>query len=246
MLDPYNQASTLTWHCVRCWDNYGGVPGKAVAYPWPLGAFVNDSPTRKLANVFVTDYGFPKQHMIPAHTVYLRRTQALIHHGATVLDHVDATNGTDTMSKIGGRPWLVVWGSPHPNTFNDLFPLFNPDGLTNKEYKASVVAALKEQYPGANIVMPHPSYYDIDGAVVLSLPPSDGVTYTPMASGTDTLQRLCAPENVRATYYGSEVEGAITESGLNLRALCQHGIATGKCIIFMGEYVCDLSYVCLL
>lgn len=166
--------------------------------------------------------------------------------GAVILNNVDATNGAETMAKIGGKPWLVVWGSPHPNTFNDLFPKLQiGNSVTTRSYKQSVVGVLHEEFLGANVVMPHPSYYNLDNTVKVVLPCVNGVRYSPMASCEDALQRLCSPDDVLATFAGHDVEQFITDGALHLRALCLHGLRNGKKIIFMGEYICDLSYVCL-
>ena len=98
----------------------------------------------------------------------------------------------------------------------------------------------------ANIVMPHPSYYNLGGAVPMTVPVVNGVAYTPMASATDMLQRLCTPGDVMATFAGEDAEAAITNGVMNLRLLCERGIAMRKRILFLGEYICDLSYVCLM
>ena len=68
--------------------------------------------------------------MLPPYTIFQQRKAVLSELGANFIDGVDATNGTETMLKIEGKPWLVVWGSPHPNTFNQLFPKLDSTGMT--------------------------------------------------------------------------------------------------------------------
>ena len=92
--------------------------------------------------------------------------------------------------------------------------------------------------------MPHPSYYELPGAVHIRSDTIDGVTYVPMASQTDCLQKLCNPSDVMATYHGWFAEQFIVDGILNMRDLVQCAITRGYHVTFMGEYICDLSYVC--
>lgn len=247
MLDPYNESSTITWHCVDCWKSFGGVPDKALMWPWAAGPTfpLEHTPSTMLSTVFVTDFGFPQPHMAPVFHVFEHRKIALQHQGAHVINHVDATDAEAIRRDIG-EPWLVIWGSPHPNTFNELFAKHLLDGLGGT-YKAAAMDYMKASYPGSNVVMPHPSCYELPGATRMAVPTVRGVRYTPMASSKDALQRLCPPSKVMVVASGPDVDGCLDESGVfDLRGLVQRGIAKGKLIIFFGEYICELSYTCCL
>ena len=107
------------------------------------------------------------------------------------------------------------------------------------------VGVLRDEYPGANIVMPHPSYYNIADTVKLSLPVVNGISYSPMSCCTDVLQRLCPAGDVKAIWHGEDVARHVSNDVLDLKTLCEEGLQSGKKIVFFGEYICDLSYVCL-
>ena len=64
MMDTQNAASTCTFYCEECWAPYGGVPGKAVGYPWPKGRPPCGPKTSLLKEVDVTDYGWPDDSMV--------------------------------------------------------------------------------------------------------------------------------------------------------------------------------------
>ena len=93
--------------------------------------------------------------MIAPHEVYKRRRAILEHLGATFFNYVDATNGQDVIELLNGIADMYIWGSPHWNTFNNLFPKHDYRQFKyNGDYKASIVPELMLQYPGANIIMP--------------------------------------------------------------------------------------------
>ena len=121
-----------------------------------------------------------------------------------------------------------------------------PDEMKNGAYKQSIVPLLSARYPGACIVMPHPAYYKLIGAIPVNLPVVDGVTYTPMASSSQYLQRLCGPEDIMATYHGDYVEDSVHNGVLHIRELVDRALMDQKTIVFLGKYICDLSYVCLM
>ena len=246
MMNPGNALSTGTFHCTECWRLHGGVPAKAVGFPWPAGAAVSGPPRSVLSNVKVTDFGWPEEKMVQPHTVCMQRQAILKHYGATCHNFVDATNGTAVLEQLGiDGIDVAVWGSPHWRTFNTLFPDLDPTRFeTNGDYKAIIVPELMKQYPGAAIVVPHPAYYMLEGAVPVTLPCVDGVQYTPMVSMDDCLMRLCKPNQVMATYHGDFVDASIINGTLWLRNLIKRAIMERKRVVFFGEYICDLSYVC--
>ena len=223
MMNPSNPLSTCTFHCTECWNEYGGVPPKAVGFPWPAGVAVSGPERSVLSNVSVTDFGRTEPGIFQYHTACMQKLAVLEHNGATCHNFVDATNGKAVLDQLGiDRVDVAAWGSG----------------------SMMLCVELMKQYPGAAIIMPHPAYYMIEGAVPVILPCVDGVQYTPMVSMDDCLMRLCKPNQVMATYNGDFVDGSIINGTLWLRNLIKRAIMEGKCVVFFGEYICDLSYVC--
>ena len=108
------------------------------------------------------------------------------------MDGIDATG-----APLMADPWLVIWGSPHPNNFSDIPALAEMRYTSNGAYKRLAFELLKQRYPNANIAMPHPHYYALDGAVGMETPCIRGVRYQPMASAQDSYLRLCTPEQTK-------------------------------------------------
>ena len=138
---------------------------------------------------------------------------------------------------------------PYPPPGVKLIPLTDADLVSDAlptPNGRNDVGVLRDEYPGANIVMPHPSYYNIADTVKLNLPVVNGISYMPMASCTDALQRLCPAGDVKAMCHGEDVARHVSNNVLDLKALCEEGVRCGKKIVFFGEYICDLSYVCLI
>ena len=118
MMNPNNPLSTCTFHCTECWKEYGGVPAKAVGSPWPAGVAASGPPRSVLSN-----FGLPKKEMVQPYTACQQKKAALEHNGATCHNFVDATNGKAVLEQLGiDKVEVGVWGSPHPRTFNALFP----------------------------------------------------------------------------------------------------------------------------
>ena len=118
MMNPNNPLSTCTFHCTECWKEYGGVPAKAVGFPWPAGVAASGPPRSVLSN-----FGLPKKEMVQPYTACQQKKAALEHNGATCHNFVDATNGKAVLEQLGiDKVDVGVWGSPHPRTFNALFP----------------------------------------------------------------------------------------------------------------------------
>ena len=245
MLNPWYPNSLLTWHCERCWKYHcGSVPGAVTQ--WPADRCTSNARPigLDLSTVYVTDFGFPQPGMWPVYQVFKQRTGLLEAAGVHIINNVDATNAKANVDKFG-EIWLCVWGSPHPNSFTEILPSTDvaAPNFTNGEYKSFIFRWMIQAYPQSNIVMPHPSYYELDGAVPMEVHKIRNVTYAPMASCTNLYLRLCGPAETKALCHGSDV--VYTSTGtVDLRATVQRGLAKRKTIVFFGEYTSELSFTC--
>ena len=241
MEDQYNAKSDLQFRCESCWEKKsGGVPDKSAQYPVDTAvtnlkdiAF-DGKPLRHLR---VTDLAFPDKGDLGDYGAKLRAV--LERGGAHVEDGVDGT-------VRHGSPQLVVWGSPHPHAHTNIEPAKDLSGSTNGEFKINAFDHLRSLYPEAAIVMPVPQYYQLeapDGARILPLKKRKvhGVTYVPLASTNWLCTRLCRPDQVMAV--ASKDCCAPEDTELDLATLVRRYMAAEKQVLFLGEYVCTLSFV---
>jgi len=249
MWDPYDACSDLAFYCQGCWlRSCGLVPGKALF--WPCRAAreeperVASSPHAHSAykNVLGTDFGFPTPGML-VHSNFLENTKAMQRLGVRLQNRIDATAPRAEILcalelSVEQRVGLVCWGSPHPNSFTELLPRQDLRTSSNSEYKASMFEFMKRQFPEANVFMPCPRYYNLPGARFMKLDAVGDVRYEPMASCTNSFQRLASEAMVLAD--GPDVD-AKAET-VDLRMAVQDCLRRHEVVIFFGEYICSLSY----
>jgi len=134
---------------------------------------------------------------------------------------------------------------PHPNSFSDIAPAELLGNLCNGDYKLAAYESLVEQFPEANVIVPYPSYYKLiseDRALKLVVPTVCGVDYTPMASSADGYQRLCHQKDVRCLAIGPNVEDLLKGRVLNMGDVMRTAISHRFPVLFLGEYICTLSF----
>ena len=252
MWDPYDKWSDLHFYCKNCWALRGcDLPGKSLM-TW-LGKlelqhvaskFANHNTHSPLSNVYVTDFGFPKSGML-VHQTFQALSSCLETYGAHVVNNIDATCKRSTILEqlglaIDDKIAMVVWGSPHPNSFTDLLAgsdLNYANG--NNAYKQAAFDMLVSKWPECKCYMPAPKYYNLPGAVPLVVSSACGLQYFPMASSESSYQRLCKEEDAMVVCNSPEW------SKVDLRSEVQQVLENndGK-IIFFGEYICTLSFFC--
>lgn len=254
--DPHDAMSDLKYYCTQCWKaSCGAVPGKTLMgmpdvddFAGWLEPWWNTGDEKPLAKVFVTDFGFPTPRML-VHQTFSGLSSVLVSHGATVVNNVDAASSRTTILTALGLPMdtqvgLVVWGSPHPNTFCDIIPqdTLQAHASGNRAYKEEAVSMLANTWPEADVYMPAPKYYGFANAKKLRVPSWHGLQYYPMASSQSSYQRLCDEEHT--VVLAHEKYENPEELEVNLAKKVKAALGRDEHVLFFGEYICTLSFSC--